>query len=121
MNPCQSAKTNSRATPTLEGIVAAYLRDYADGEARYLRFYQIQKNVTGCHHKGGGGRAAEWRSLLPPMAYSRPRARPGTRRPAHPRSAQYARREKANSYVQPSVFDMLAGASPASARDGWAE
>jgi hypothetical protein len=30
-------------------------------------------------------------------------------------------REKPNSYVQPSVFDMLAGASPASARDGWAE
>jgi hypothetical protein len=28
---------------------------------------------------------------------------------------------KANSYVQPSVFDMLAGASPASAMDGWAE
>ena len=26
-----------------------------------------------------------------------------------------------NSYVQPSVFDMLAGASPASAMDGWAE
>ena len=30
-------------------------------------------------------------------------------------------REKANSYAQPSVFDMLAGASPASAMDGWAE
>ena len=30
-------------------------------------------------------------------------------------------RAKANSYVQPSVFDMLAGASPASAMDGWAE
>jgi hypothetical protein len=28
---------------------------------------------------------------------------------------------KANTYVQPSVFDMLAGESPASARDGWAE
>jgi len=28
---------------------------------------------------------------------------------------------KAISYVQPSVFDMLAGASPASAMDGWAE
>ena len=26
-----------------------------------------------------------------------------------------------NSHVQPSVFDMLAGASPASAMDGWAE
>jgi hypothetical protein len=40
----------------------------------------------------------------------------------HPRSAKYKRaREKPISYVQPSVFDMLAGASPASARDGWAE
>jgi hypothetical protein len=29
--------------------------------------------------------------------------------------------KKAISYVQPSSFDMLAGASPASARDGWAE
>jgi hypothetical protein len=35
------------------------------------------------------------------------------------RSAQ-AGAQKANSYVQPSVFDMLAGASPASAMDGWA-
>jgi hypothetical protein len=41
---------------------------------------------------------------------------------AHPRSVQYMRvPPKANSYVQPSIFDMLAGASPASARDGWAE
>jgi hypothetical protein len=40
----------------------------------------------------------------------------------HPRSAKYKRaRPKANSYVQPSIFDMLAGESPASARDGWAE
>jgi len=31
------------------------------------------------------------------------------------------RGEKANSYVQPSTLDMLAGASPASAMDGWAE
>ena len=29
--------------------------------------------------------------------------------------------QEANSYVQPSVFDMLAGANPASAMDGWAE
>jgi hypothetical protein len=28
---------------------------------------------------------------------------------------------KAISYVQPSTFDMLAGGSPASAMDGWAE
>jgi hypothetical protein len=40
----------------------------------------------------------------------------------HPRSVKYmANLQKAISYVQPSVFDMLAGASPASARDGWAE
>jgi len=30
------------------------------------------------------------------------------------------RAKKAISYVQPSVFDMLAGANPASAMDGWA-
>jgi hypothetical protein len=29
-----------------------------------------------------------------------------------------AQRQKAISYVQPSVFDMLAGESPASAMDG---
>jgi hypothetical protein len=29
--------------------------------------------------------------------------------------------KKAISYVQPSVFDMLAGVNPASAMDGWAE
>jgi hypothetical protein len=28
---------------------------------------------------------------------------------------------KADAYVQPSTVDMLAGASPASAMDGWAE
>ena len=40
----------------------------------------------------------------------------------HPRSAKYKRAfPKAISYVQPSTFDMLAGASPASARDGWAQ
>jgi len=33
----------------------------------------------------------------------------------------HAGAQKAISYVQPSVFDMLAGASPASAMDGWAE
>jgi hypothetical protein len=40
----------------------------------------------------------------------------------HPRSAKYKRaRQKPNSYVQPSTFDVLAGASPASAMDDWAE
>ena len=39
--------------------------------------------------------------------------------PATPKLAERA--SKAVSYVQPSVFDMLAGASPASAMDGWAE
>jgi len=34
----------------------------------------------------------------------------------------YARNvKKAYSYVQPSGFDMLAGANPVSAIDGWAE
>jgi hypothetical protein len=46
---------------------------------------------------------------------------------SEPRSFSPAQRrvnagvQKANSYVQPSTFDMLAGASPASAVDGWAE
>jgi hypothetical protein len=40
----------------------------------------------------------------------------------HPRSAKYKRaRPKPNSYVQPSTLGMLAGESPASAMDGWAE
>ena len=46
-----------------------------------------------------------------------------TRKPilSHPLSVQYMRaRKKANSCMQPSIFDMLAGASPASAMDGWA-
>jgi len=42
--------------------------------------------------------------------------------PGSPAQRQYKRtRQEPNSYVQPSVFDMLAGASPASAMDGWAE
>lgn len=45
MNQCLPAKTNSRSTLTLGGIVAAYLRDYAEAEVRYLRFYQIQKTL----------------------------------------------------------------------------
>jgi hypothetical protein len=44
------------------------------------------------------------------------------RKQIHPRSVNNRRGgEKAVSYVQPSTFDMLAGASPASAMDGWAE
>ena len=40
----------------------------------------------------------------------------------HPRSVKYKRAsQKPNSYVQPSTFDTLAGARPASAMDGWAE
>lgn len=68
MNECQPAKTNSRATPTLEGIVAAYLRDHADGEARYLRFYQIQKSLPDAITKAalaelpnGGRFSHQWR------------------------------------------------------------
>jgi hypothetical protein len=40
----------------------------------------------------------------------------------YPRSANKpAARQKAISYVQPLGFDILAGARPASAMDGWAE
>jgi hypothetical protein len=40
----------------------------------------------------------------------------------YPRSVNKpAARQKAISYVQPSTLDMLAGESPASAMDGWAE
>ena len=45
----------------------------------------------------------------------------GTRQ-LFPRSAEYRRvRPKPNPYVQPSIFDMLADASPASAMDGCSE
>src|ERR1035437_1207373 len=39
----------------------------------------------------------------------------------HPRSAEYVPRSKAKSCVQPSASSLLGGASPASAREGWAE
>lgn len=45
MNSCRSSETDSRDTKTLDGIVVAYLRDHAENEARYLRFYQIQRNL----------------------------------------------------------------------------
>jgi len=45
MNSCRTSKTDSCETTTLEGIVTAYLRDHAESEARYLRFYQIQRNL----------------------------------------------------------------------------
>jgi hypothetical protein len=68
MNQCRPAKTDSRDTSTLEGIVAAYLRDYADGEARYLRFYQIQKSLPDAITKAalaelpnGGRFSHQWR------------------------------------------------------------
>jgi hypothetical protein len=65
---CLSAKTNTPAFPTLEGIVAAYLRDHADGEAHYLRFYQIQKTLPDAITKAalaelpnGGRFSQQWR------------------------------------------------------------
>lgn len=68
LNPCQPAKSDSHATPTLEGIVAAYLHDYAEGEARYLRFYQIQKTLPDAITKAalaalpnGGRFSHQWR------------------------------------------------------------
>ena len=45
-----------------------------------------------------------------------------TWRRSHPRGVQNGQHgEKANSYVEPTTLDMLAGASPASAMDGWTE
>jgi hypothetical protein len=46
---------------------------------------------------------------------------PKTKSPSCAQRSVRAGAQKVNSYVQPSVFDMLAGASPASAMDGWAE
>jgi hypothetical protein len=73
MNPCQPAKTDSRATPTLEEIVAAYLRDHAEGEACYLRFYQIQKSLPDAITKSAlaalpnGGRFSHQRRIPGPV------------------------------------------------------
>jgi len=73
MNPCQPAKTDSRATPTLEEIVAAYLRDHAEGEACYLRFYQIQKSLPDAITKAAlaelpnGGRFSHQRRIPGPV------------------------------------------------------
>jgi hypothetical protein len=79
MNPCQPAKTNSYATPTLEGIVAAYLHDHADGEARYLHFYQIQKSLPDAITKAalaelpnGGRFSHQWRIPGPVLAQAAP-------------------------------------------------
>lgn len=78
LNPCQPAKSDDRATPTLEGIVAAYLRDNADGEARYLRFYQIQKTLPDAITKAalaelpnGGRFSHQWRIPGPVLAQAR--------------------------------------------------
>ena len=68
MKSCQPAKSDSPATPRLEGIVAAYLRDHANGEERYLRFYQIQKTLPDAVTKAalaelpnGGRFSHQWR------------------------------------------------------------
>jgi hypothetical protein len=45
MNSCRPAKTDTLDTTSWEGIVTAYLRDRAEDQARYLRFYQIQKSL----------------------------------------------------------------------------
>jgi len=78
LNPCQPAKSDSRATPTLEGIVAAYLRDHADGEVRYLRFYEIQKTLPDAITKAalaelpnGGRFSHQWRIPGPVLAQAR--------------------------------------------------
>ena len=78
MNLCQPAKSDSRASPTLDGIVAAYLRDHAEGEARYLRFYQIQKSLPDAITKAalaelpnGGRFSHQWRIPGPVLAQAR--------------------------------------------------
>ena len=78
MYQCQPAKSDSRATPTLEGIVAAYLRDHAEEEARYLRFYQIQKSLPDAITKAalaelpnGGRFSHQWRIPGPVLAQAR--------------------------------------------------
>jgi hypothetical protein len=78
LNPCQPAKSDLPATPTLGGIVAAYLRDHADGESRYLRFYQIQKTLPDAIAKAamaelpnGGRFSHQWRIPGPVLAQAR--------------------------------------------------
>jgi hypothetical protein len=68
MNSCQSSKTDSCDPTTLAGIVAAYLRDHAENEMRYLRFYQIQKSLPDAITKAamaelpnGGRFSHQWR------------------------------------------------------------
>jgi hypothetical protein len=78
MNPCQPAKSVSSTTSTLDGIVAAYLRDHAEGEARYLRFYKIQKTLPDAISKAalaelpnGGRFSHQWRIPGPVLAQAR--------------------------------------------------
>ena len=71
--------------------------------------------VTATLRKACSRLVASWLTYLPdsPRTFA---IKPGTLQRSVQRGAK-----KANSYVQPSTFDMLAGASPASAMDGWAE
>jgi len=57
---------------------------------------------------------AEQVSVLTIDTFGEPTGRSPAQRSVH------AGAGKANSCVQPSVFDMLVGANPASAMDGWA-
>lgn len=87
MNFCGPANFDSRDTTTLEGIVAAHLCDHAPVQARYLRFYQIQRNLSDAITKAAmaelpsGGRfshqeqipeavLAQARDVLLPLGYS---------------------------------------------------
>ncbi|MFO1477610.1 MAG: hypothetical protein U1F98_13285 [Verrucomicrobiota bacterium] len=44
-DPCRPTGKSAGEPSSLEGIVEAYLRDHADAEARYLRFYRVQKSL----------------------------------------------------------------------------
>lgn len=68
MNDSRPSKNDSSDTRTLEGIVAAYLRDHAEAADRYLRFYQIQKSLPEAISKAamaelpnGGRFSHQWR------------------------------------------------------------
>jgi hypothetical protein len=73
MRSCRPPINGSSATRTLTGIVAAYLRDHAEAEARYLRFYQIQKSLPDAITKAAmaqlpnGGRFSHQRRIPGPV------------------------------------------------------
>lgn len=68
MHPCAPIRVTRVETITLEGIVTAYLRNHAEQEAKYLRFYAIQKSLPDAITKAamaelpnGGRFSHQWR------------------------------------------------------------